>query len=114
MHAPESCDFDGTCHPYPVLSLQMCSIFVIRGLTAQTLIPSTPFLDRISPHIPNKAQNGNQGTIQAYSLFLPGHDNRPYWGTFDPLFSDTWYTGAESEITGFQGSVRGMIPGGYE
>lgn len=23
----------------------------------------------IAPHEPNKAQNGNQGTIQAYSLF---------------------------------------------
>jgi hypothetical protein len=66
-------------------------------------------LDRISPHIPNKAQNGNLGTIQAYSLFLPGHGNRSYWGTFDPLFSDTRHTCSESEITGFTGRKTGLF-----
>jgi hypothetical protein len=55
------------------------------------------------------AQNGNQGTIQAYSLFLSGHGNRSYWGTFDTLFSDTWYTGVESEITGFTGKKTGLF-----
>ena len=55
------------------------------------------------------AQNGNQGTIQAYSLFLSGHGNRSYWGTFDPLFSDSRHTGSESEITGFTGRKTGLF-----
>jgi len=60
------------------------------------------------------AQNGNQGTIQAYSLFLSCHGNRSYWGTFDPLFSDAWYMGAKSEITGFTGRKTGLfIPFGW-
>jgi hypothetical protein len=67
------------------------------------------FLDLIFPHIPNTAQNGNLGSIQAYSLFLPGHGNRSYWGTFDPLFSDTRYTGAKSEITGITVRKTGLF-----
>jgi hypothetical protein len=32
-------------------------------------VHSTLFLDLLSPHIPNKVQNGNKGPIQTYSIF---------------------------------------------
>ncbi len=41
--------------------------------------------------------------------FWPGPRNRSYWGTFNHLFSDTGYTGSESEITDFTWRKTGLI-----
>jgi hypothetical protein len=41
--------------------------------------------------------------------FWPVFGNRPYWGTFDPIFPDTVYTGLESEIGNFAGRKTGLI-----
>jgi predicted benzoate:H+ symporter BenE len=32
-------------------------------------VPATPFLDLLFPYVSNQSQNGNQGSILAYSLF---------------------------------------------
>ena len=41
--------------------------------------------------------------------FRPVFGNRSYWGIFDHLFSDTGYTGLESEIAYFAGMKIGLI-----
>jgi len=41
--------------------------------------------------------------------FWPVSGNRSYWGTFEHIFSDTGYTGLESEITRFAGRKTGLI-----
>ena len=41
--------------------------------------------------------------------FSAGFGNRSYWGTFEHIFSDTDYTGLESEIANFEGRKTGLI-----
>ena len=69
----------------------------------------TLFLDLFSPHVPNKAQNGNQGSIQAYSLFdrirITGLN-----GAFLIIFSAIAGLRAwNPEITDFTGRKTGLF-----
>jgi hypothetical protein len=42
-------------------------------------------------------------------VFWPVFGNRSYWGTFEPIFSDTGYKGLEPEIASFAGRKTGLI-----
>ena len=54
----------------------------------------------------SKWQSGlNSGIFTFWSV----RGNRFYWGTFGLLFSDTRYTGLESEIANFAGRKTGLI-----
>jgi hypothetical protein len=66
----------------------------------------------VRPVLPSCHEYGSKwqsGLNFGISTFLETRDNRSYWGIFDPLFSDTCITGAESEITSFTGRKTGLI-----
>jgi len=42
-------------------------------------------------------------------MFQAGFGNRSFWGIFEHVFSDTRYTGLESEIPRFSGRKIGLI-----
>ena len=42
-------------------------------------------------------------------MFQAGFGNRSFWGIFEHVFSDTRYTGLESEIASFAGRKTGLI-----
>jgi hypothetical protein len=69
---------------------------------------ATP-LPACSPLYIKSGSKWQSGLNMGIFAFRPVFGNRSYWGIFDHIFSDTVYTGLESEITNFAGRKTGLI-----
>jgi len=66
-------------------------------------------LDLLFPHVFKTGSKWQSGLKSGIFIIRVDPGNRSYWGTFDPLFSDTGYKGLESEITDFAGRKTGLF-----
>jgi hypothetical protein len=68
-----------------------------------------PCLPACSPSYTKLGSKSQSVLNSGIFAFRPVFGNRSYWGIFDHIFSDTGYTGLESEIANFAGRKTGLI-----
>ena len=80
-----------------------------QGLSPRTLIFLFTYFGHTLPSCKEKGSKWQSGLNLGIFMFQAGFGNRSFWGIFDPIFSDTTYTGLESEIASFAGRKTGLI-----